>query len=152
MSLGSTSSRTLAALFAPGVKLFEREKLAALHSLLSDPVVFIVHEGFLIVVGNIARIPLRYFWVSPLHSILGRSPRLCRVPNALIFENEILEMIDDREDYGELRYVALGHVQATVYRVVYIRPDDRTVHIISAWNANKHDQRAYFGKIFTERD
>ena len=53
---------------------------------------------------------------------------------ALIFENEIVETTDDREDYGELRYVALGHVGATVYRVVYTRPDDRTVHIISRFS------------------
>ena len=51
-----------------------------------------------------------------------------------------------------LRCVALGHVQTTVYRVIYTRPDDRTVHIISAWKASKHDQKTYFGKIYATRD
>ena len=95
---------------------------------------------------------LQFTWREDKHAANIKNHKVSFLQAALIFENEILEMIDDREDYGELRYVALGHVQATVYRVVYIRPDDRTVHIISAWNANKHDQRAYFGKIFTERD
>ena len=26
------------------------------------------------------------------------------------------------------------------------------VHIIRAWKANKHDQKAYFGKIYATRD
>jgi hypothetical protein len=32
------------------------------------------------------------------------------------FANEILERIDDREDYGEIRFIALGRVDADVYR------------------------------------
>ena len=36
---------------------------------------------------------------------------------AEIFANEILERIDDREDYGEIRFIALGRADAEVYRV-----------------------------------
>lgn len=38
---------------------------------------------------------------------------------AAIFLNEILERIDDREDYGEIRWIALGNFDGAVYRVVY---------------------------------
>jgi uncharacterized DUF497 family protein len=38
---------------------------------------------------------------------------------ASIFESETLERIDDREDYGEERMIALGHAGGVVYRVVY---------------------------------
>jgi uncharacterized DUF497 family protein len=38
---------------------------------------------------------------------------------AEIFANEILERIDDREDYGEVRLIVLGRVDAEVYRVVF---------------------------------
>jgi hypothetical protein len=31
-------------------------------------------------------------------------------------------------------------------------PDDRTVHIISAWKANKHDQKTYYRKIYADRN
>jgi uncharacterized DUF497 family protein len=34
---------------------------------------------------------------------------------ALVFTNEIVERIDDREDYGELWFVALGRVDTQVY-------------------------------------
>jgi uncharacterized protein len=95
---------------------------------------------------------LQFTWHEDKHAANVKNHKVSFLRAALIFENEIVEAIDDREDYGELRYVALGHVQATVYRVVYTRPDDRTVHIISAWKANKHDQKTYFRKIYADRD
>ena len=38
---------------------------------------------------------------------------------AEIFADEILERIDDREDYGEVRWIALGRADTEVFRVVY---------------------------------
>jgi len=38
---------------------------------------------------------------------------------AEMFSNAILERVDDREDYGEVRFIALGRVDADVYRVVF---------------------------------
>jgi uncharacterized DUF497 family protein len=95
---------------------------------------------------------LQFTWREDKHAANIKNHKVSFLRAALIFENEIVEMIDDREDYGELRYVALGHVQTAVYRVVYTRPDDRTVHIISAWKANKHDQKTYYHKIYADRD
>jgi uncharacterized protein len=95
---------------------------------------------------------LQVTWRGDKHAANIRNHKVSFLRAALIFENEILETIDDREDYGELRYVALGRVQTAVYRVVYTRPDDRTVHIISAWKANKHDQKAYYRKIYADGD
>ena len=40
---------------------------------------------------------------------------------AAIFANEIIERIDDREDYDEVRFIALGRVDMTIFRVVYTR-------------------------------
>lgn len=53
---------------------------------------------------------------------------------ALIFENEIVEAVDDRSDYGELRYTAFGQSGIGVLRVVYTRRGDH-IRIISAWKA-----------------
>lgn len=38
---------------------------------------------------------------------------------AAVFRNERLERIDDREDYGEVRWLALGRVEMEIYRVAY---------------------------------
>ena len=51
---------------------------------------------------------------------------------ATIFSNERLERIDDREDYGELRWIALGRVGIEVYRVVFTWRSEDLVRIVSA--------------------
>ena len=51
---------------------------------------------------------------------------------AEIFANEILERIDDRENYGEVRFIALGRVDAEVYRVVFTWRGENLIRIISA--------------------
>jgi hypothetical protein len=67
---------------------------------------------------------------------------------AEIFANEILEKIDGREEYGELRFIALGRVEVEVYRVVYTWRGDRVVRLISAQKANRHERETYYREIF----
>lgn len=76
---------------------------------------------------------------------------------ALIFENPTLEVMDNREDYGELRYIALGLSGETVLQVVYaVRGEsggeENIIRMISAWKANRHDTEKYYRAIFAERD
>jgi uncharacterized DUF497 family protein len=63
---------------------------------------------------------------------------------AAIFDNEILERIDDREDYGETRFVGLGRVDLEVFRVVYTWRAESVVRIISAPKAGKHEREIYY--------
>ena len=58
---------------------------------------------------------------------------------AEVFANEILERIDDREDYGEVRWIALGRADAEVFRVVFTWQGDRLIRIISAQKASKDE-------------
>jgi uncharacterized DUF497 family protein len=61
---------------------------------------------------------------------------------ALIFEGAVLEAVDDRADYGEIRYRALGRVDADHFMVVYTwRGENR--RIISAWRVNRHGRQRY---------
>jgi uncharacterized DUF497 family protein len=66
---------------------------------------------------------------------------------ALIFEGPILEWIDNREEYGEERLIALGLAQGTVYRITYTLRQER-VRIISARKASKHEQEIYYRSIY----
>ena len=68
---------------------------------------------------------------------------------AEIFAGEIIERIDDREDYGKLRFIALGRVDADIYRVVYTWRGEGVVRIITAQKASKHEREVYYRKIFT---
>ncbi len=63
---------------------------------------------------------------------------------AEVFANEILERIDDREDYGEIRPIALGRVEAEVYRVVFTRRGGNLIRIISAQKASRDEREIYY--------
>lgn len=65
---------------------------------------------------------------------------------ALVFGNETIEWIDESEDYGEERVIALGRLELTVLRITYTSRSD-AIRIISAQRANKHDQKNYYNAI-----
>ena len=57
-----------------------------------------------------------------------------------------IERLDDREDYGEDRFILVGMAEGTVLTVVYTERDDR-IRIISARQATRHEQDDYFVEI-----
>ena len=63
-----------------------------------------------------------------------------------IFENPIVEWIDDREDYGEERLIAIGHWNEQFLIVVSTWPD-KTRRIISAWKAGSDEERTYYESL-----
>jgi uncharacterized DUF497 family protein len=68
---------------------------------------------------------------------------------ASIFLNERLERIDDREDYGELRWIALGRVGEEVYRVVFTWRGENLIRIIGAQKASKDEREIYYREAFS---
>jgi uncharacterized DUF497 family protein len=67
---------------------------------------------------------------------------------AQIFANEIIERIDDREDYGELRFIALGRVETEIYRVAYTWRGENVIRIITAQKASRYERETYYREIF----
>jgi hypothetical protein len=61
---------------------------------------------------------------------------------AQIFRNPVLETEDTREDYGEQRFRALGHVDEEYYLVAYTWRGNRR-RIISAWKVGEDGKRRY---------
>jgi uncharacterized DUF497 family protein len=61
---------------------------------------------------------------------------------ALIFENEVLTRIDDREDYGEVRLISLGVVDGECFVVVHTERNGRT-RLITAWKGGRDDRAQY---------
>jgi uncharacterized protein len=59
-----------------------------------------------------------------------------------LFDGEVFEIVDDREDYGETRFIALGEIEDRIYVVVYTWRDGNR-WIISARKANEREQRKY---------
>ena len=62
---------------------------------------------------------------------------------AEIFANEILVRLDDCDDYGEIRLIALGRVDTEVYRVVFTWRGENLIRIISAQKANRDEKEIY---------
>ena len=61
---------------------------------------------------------------------------------AAIFFGPTIEADDTREDYGELRRLALGRVGTDHFVVVYTLRG-QTRRLISAWKAGRHDRKRY---------
>jgi uncharacterized protein len=63
---------------------------------------------------------------------------------AKVFEDPFgIERLDDREDYGEDRFILTGTAEGVVLTVVYTERSGR-IRIISARQATKHEQDDYF--------
>ena len=59
-----------------------------------------------------------------------------------MFQNPVVEKIDDREDYGEERWIAVGHWGKIFLVVVYTwRGENR--RIISSWKAGTDEEETY---------
>ncbi|MBX9826313.1 MAG: BrnT family toxin [Xanthobacteraceae bacterium] len=63
---------------------------------------------------------------------------------SLVFEDPFaIERLDDRDDYGEDRFILTGMAEGALLTVVYTERSGR-VRIISARQATKHEQDEYF--------
>lgn len=59
-----------------------------------------------------------------------------------------IEREDDRFDYGEVRFVALGLIDARLHVMVFTAgADDDAVRVISLRPAEKHEARYYDGQV-----
>jgi uncharacterized protein len=59
-----------------------------------------------------------------------------------------LEREDDRFDYGEVRFVAIGLIDTRLYVMVFTEgSDDDAVRIISLRQAEKYEMRYYYGQV-----
>lgn len=64
-----------------------------------------------------------------------------------IFNNPVIESVDEREDYEETRYRALGHDEQQYYMVAYTwRGENR--RIISAWKVGENGKKRYENILF----
>jgi len=60
-----------------------------------------------------------------------------------MFNHPMLTLLDNRDDYGEERWIAIGRIQQLIAVVVYIERHADSIRIISARKATKHEVRHY---------
>lgn len=61
---------------------------------------------------------------------------------ALIFENLFITRIENRQDYGEKRFISLGMVDGECYVVVHTERNENT-RLITAWKGGRNDRKEY---------
>lgn len=60
-----------------------------------------------------------------------------------IFNLPLVVDLDEREDYGEDRFIGIGLLDGRVVVVVYTEPSEETVRIISLRKALSHERKRY---------
>lgn len=60
-----------------------------------------------------------------------------------LFNHPMLSLLDDREDYGEERWIGIGRLRQQVAVVVYVERYEDTIRIISARKATRREVRYY---------
>jgi uncharacterized DUF497 family protein len=59
-----------------------------------------------------------------------------------------LEREDDRFDYGEVRFVAIGPIESRLHVMVFAEgSDENAVRVISLRPAERHETRFYHGQV-----
>lgn len=65
-----------------------------------------------------------------------------------IFNGSTLEVVDDREDYGEARILAFGQMGTIIVAVIYTDRNDDERRIISARKAQALEISAYYKAVY----
>lgn len=60
-----------------------------------------------------------------------------------IFTSPMVVELDDRQDYDEDRYIAIGLLDGRAVVVVYTEPDEETIRIISLRKALSYERKYY---------
>ena len=86
---------------------------------------------------------------DPAKDEINRSKHGISLQAAVRFDwHTAFEREDDRFDYGEVRFVAIGLIDAGLYVMVFTEgSDDNSVRIISLRPAEKHEARFYYGQV-----
>lgn len=60
-----------------------------------------------------------------------------------VFEGPMIVQIDDREEYGEIRWKGTGYLINNVVIVVYVEIDGDIIRVISARKALRHERKQF---------
>ncbi len=67
-----------------------------------------------------------------------------------IFDAPMLVNIDNREDYGEIRFIGFGFLRNLVVAIVFTEPDEQTIRVISLRKAFKYEREQFEEYIANE--
>jgi uncharacterized protein len=89
---------------------------------------------------------MQFEWDDAKDAINQRKHGISLELASLVFFDPLrIERYDERNDYGEYRWITIGLVHPAILYVVYTLrgADDEIIRLISARKANESEQRAY---------
>ena len=60
-----------------------------------------------------------------------------------VFESPMLENLDNREEYGEDRWIGIGLMENRVVVIVFTEPEEDTIRVISFRKATTDESKRY---------
>jgi hypothetical protein len=60
-----------------------------------------------------------------------------------MFDRPMLEILDNRADYGEDRFIGIGLIKGRVAAIVYAEPEEDTIRVISLRKATKNEREKF---------
>jgi uncharacterized protein len=70
----------------------------------------------------------------------------------MIFEEPMLIDTDNREDYGEVRFIGIGFLNNLIVVIVFTEPKEDTIRVISLRKALKYERENFEQTIRNELD
>lgn len=64
-----------------------------------------------------------------------------------MFQHPMVAFLDQRQDYGEDRWIGIGILKTLLAVAVFTEPKPDTIRIISARKATQHEERIYRDEI-----
>ncbi|MBC8447217.1 MAG: BrnT family toxin [Chloroflexi bacterium] len=86
---------------------------------------------------------MRFEWDEEKNAVNIRRHKIDFADVPLVFNGPMLVELDEREDYGEDRWIGIGILRNIVAVVVFTEPRQDTIRIISARKANRHERKRY---------
>ena len=89
---------------------------------------------------------MHFTWHEPKRQATLKRRALDFAQAEQVFAGPTFTFEDDREDYGEQRWVTLGLLQAIVVVIVHTEIEDE-IHVISMRKADKDEQHLFFTNL-----
>lgn len=86
---------------------------------------------------------MRFEWHSSKNKENIRKHEIDFADVTLVFNGPMLVALDERQDYGEDRWIGIGLLRDIVTVIVFTEQRQDTIRIISARKANKYEQSRF---------
>jgi uncharacterized DUF497 family protein len=86
---------------------------------------------------------MRFVWDVAKNKTNIRDHKIDFADAKSVFDGPMLVDLDERQDYGEDRWIGIGLLHNIVVVVVYTEPSEGSIRIVSVRKANKYERERY---------